>query len=64
MTIKAHPLSDGKTWVLVDPVGDEGQATVTATDERKIKTQLADVAIRVYGWHRPEIVITAKGGAA
>lgn len=44
-------------WVLVDSVGDEGCATITATDERKIKSQLADVAVCVYGWHRPEIVI-------
>lgn len=56
MKIKAYRLNDN-TWLLVDPVGDEGQATVTAKDERGIKAQLADVAVITYGWHRPEIVL-------
>lgn len=56
MKIKAYRLQ-GNTWLLVDPVGDEGQATVTAKDERGIKAQLADVAVITYGWHRPEIVL-------
>lgn len=64
MKLKAYPTGIDNHWILVDVYGDEGCATVTATDERKLKLELADVAIRVYGWHRPEIVIAAKGGAA
>ena len=54
--IRAYPDGPGE-WILVDSVGDEGIGRTTATDERGIKAQLADIAVRTYRWHRPEIVI-------
>lgn len=54
--IRAYPDGPGE-WILVDAVGDEGVGRTTATDERGIKAQLADIAVRTYRWHRPEIVI-------
>ena len=59
MVIKAYKSKSRENYyTLVDSVGDEGCATIKPTsDKRKIKAQLADVAVCVYGWHRPEIVI-------
>ena len=60
--IKAYPMGDGKSWKLVDSVGDEASATATGTDKQKIKFQLADEAV-MFGWHRPEIVIMENSRA-
>ena len=60
MKLKAYPTGIDNYWILVDVYGDEGGATVTATDERKIKLELADVAIKTYRWHRPEITLMRK----
>ena len=68
MIIKAYrDKFERNYFTLVDRVGDEGCARVKLTDEhgiaydeRKIKYQLADIAVCVYGWHRPEIVIVDR----